>query len=86
MTLRVRDDDLVWREVESEFVILHLGSSQYFRVNGSGAVLFRLLIAGTTPVALAEALVETYELPLQQAQQEAAAFVAALRDKQLVEG
>ena len=76
--MRLRTDAVEWREVEGEIVALDLRDEMYLGVNGSGAVLWPLLVPltctkpavlttsccpGFAPVASSSALVESVMRP-----------------------
>jgi len=46
--LQLRTDDVTWREVDGEVVVLNLRSASYFAVDPSAAALWRALVQGTT--------------------------------------
>ena len=48
MTLRLRTEDLEWREIDSDIVILDGREATYLTLNGSGALLWRLLATDAT--------------------------------------
>lgn len=75
MRYGVRQQDLSWREVDGEVVVLDLASSTYFSLNGSGAVLWGALVDGADTDALAQLLVERYGLAPDVAAVDAAAFL-----------
>lgn len=83
--LRVRQGRLEWRELEGEVVIVDLATSRYLGVNPSGAVLWPLLLAGTTRDALVAALVARYGIDETRAGGDVDAFVAGLRERDLLE-
>lgn len=73
---RVVDDELIWREVEGEVVVVHAASSAYFGVNLSGTVLWtQLATAATTVNELAALLEQHFSRDPERAGQEASAFV-----------
>lgn len=79
-----RTDDLSWREIDGEFVLLDERDWQYLHLNGSGALLWPMLIEGTTSAALADRLVESFELDREAAELDVAAFLADLQARELV--
>jgi hypothetical protein len=84
--LRLRRDGVAWTEVDGEVVALDERASVYVGANAAGGLLWNELVAGTTREALAERLAATYELNLEQAQQDTDAFLTALREQELLEG
>jgi hypothetical protein len=72
----VLGDDLIWREVEGEVVVVHAPSSAYFGVNLSGTVLWTQLAAAATTVdQLATLLEQHFGRDSDRAGEDAAAFV-----------
>lgn len=73
--LTVRQDDLSWRRVDDEVVVLDLRSSRYLSLNGSGALLWEALAEGADEDQLAAALVDEYDIDRARAEQDARAFL-----------
>jgi hypothetical protein len=82
--LSLRTDDLYWREVDDEIVVLEGRGSTYLSVNDSGAVLWRLLARGATREELVAGLVETYGIDADGAAADADRFVDAMRAAQFL--
>jgi hypothetical protein len=84
-TLRLKSDDVVWREVEDELVVLELATTTYLTLNGSARQLWLGLADGASVDVLAKLLVDQYGIPLEQATADAESFVAEMTDRGLVE-
>ena len=84
-TLRLRDSDLVWREVDGEVIVLHKGSWAYLSVNGSGAALWERLAAGATADELAQLLISRFGIDGGRAAGDVERFVSELDRYGLVE-
>ncbi|HYZ82468.1 MAG TPA: PqqD family protein [Solirubrobacteraceae bacterium] len=84
MTFRLRTDELSWRVIDDEVVILDADRATYLAVNGVGARLWPALVEGATLDQLAGMLVEAYEIDHAQARSDAHRFVAALSDQGLI--
>jgi hypothetical protein len=84
MTLRLREHDLDWREIDTEIVALDGDGGVYFSARGSGAVLWRLLAGSTTREKLVQALVETYGIDATQAAADVDDFLASLTERGLL--
>lgn len=80
-TLRLRDSDLEWREVEGEIVALDLRRSNYLAVNHSGAKLWNLLVTGASREELVDHLVNGYGVSRDRAEIETDAFIQMLADQ-----
>jgi hypothetical protein len=83
-SMRVRADAVTWRFVEDEVVILDRRTWGYLSINDSGAVLWQRLVDGATTPELAAALVEDFDVEEATALSDAEAFVAALRERDLL--
>jgi hypothetical protein len=75
-----------WRLVEGEIVALDVRHEEYFVVNGSGATLWPLLAAGTTPEELVAALERQFAVSADQAQADVDAFLAKLSARGILAG
>ena len=84
MTFRLRDDDLNWRQVDDEVVVLDGRRANYLAINGAGARLWPALVDGATLEQLADVLVETYEIDRARATADVNGFVAALAEQGLM--
>lgn len=84
MTLCLREDDLDWREIDDEIVVLDTRDAVYLSVQGSGALVWRLLAESTTKDSLIEALVEKYGVDSTRATADVDAFLATLNDRGLL--
>ena len=84
MLVRIRDDDVQWRRMGDEVVILDLRSARYFSLNETGTRLWSLIVAGASAERLVEELVEAWEVERAAAERDVEAFLADLRDRGLV--
>lgn len=82
--VRLRDDALTWRVVDGDVVVLDLKGGSYYKVNGSGAVLWELLAEPRTPEELVEALVARYDVDRPRALADVATFLDDMRAQQLL--
>lgn len=83
--LRLRRDNLSWRELDDEIVALDGDESLYLATNRAGTLIWRKLAEGTSREALVDELVTTFSIEPQQAGSDVDAFVAELRSKGLLE-
>jgi Coenzyme PQQ synthesis protein D (PqqD) len=84
MTLRLRTDDLEWREIDSDIVVLDGRDATYLTLNGSGALLWRMLAASATRDELVGALLEAYEVEESTAAADTDAFLTNLSEQGLL--
>ncbi len=83
--LRLKLDDIVWREVDNELVVLELSTSTYLTLNGSAKLLWETLTEGSTIERLVLSLVGRYSLPPDQARFDVTAFILTLSERNLIE-
>jgi hypothetical protein len=84
MTLRLRPDDLEWREIDSDIVVLDGRDATYLTLNGTGAVLWRMLAATATRDELVGALLDRYDVQESTAAADTDAFLATLSEQGLL--
>ena len=82
--LRLRGDDLAWREFDGEAVLLDLRTSMYLAANAAATILWRQLEQGTTESALAVLLVDAFDIPAERAAGDVSAFLASCRERGLL--
>jgi len=82
--LKLRDDELSWRQVGDEIIVLDLRSNAYLSINQSGIVLWEMLVDGSTPVRMTERLVSDYGVDEDRARTDVEAFVGMLTERRLL--
>ena len=82
--LRLRDEELHWREVDGEVIALEARNSTYIAANGAGTVLWRALVQGSTRDGLADELVRVYGIDRERALADADGFVGVLSEQGLL--
>jgi hypothetical protein len=83
-SVRLRAQDLDWRELDDEIVVLDGRGAMYSAVRGSGTLLWRLLAEETTRGHLVAAMVDTYDVDVAQAADDVDAFLATLDERGLL--
>lgn len=81
---RLRVDEVVWREVGEDLVVLELSTSTYLTLNGSAKQLWIGLAEGGTVSVLVDRLTAIYGISEEQATTDTEAFLAALADRKLL--
>lgn len=82
--LKLRDEDLSWRQVGDEVIVLDLRSNAYLSINQSGTALWEMLVDGSTPATMAARLVADFGVEEDRARRDVEEFVAMLRDRELL--
>lgn len=83
--MRFRTDDLAWREIDGDLVILDLKSSTYLTANASATVLMKQLISDSTQAELVQALVDAFGTPESQAEKDVLGFLGVLESHGLLD-
>ena len=84
--LKLRTEELDWREIDRDIVILDGRDASYFTVNGSGALLWRTLATGATRDALVNLVLEAYDTDAVTATADVEAFVRTLCERGFLAG
>jgi hypothetical protein len=82
--LQLKVDDVVWREVGDELVVLELSTSTYLTLNGTAKHLWLSLSDGSTVEALVDMLATKYQISHEQATRDTEAFLTSLDDRELL--
>jgi hypothetical protein len=87
MDLRLRTDDLSWREIDDEVIAVDVETSTYLGANKAGTLLWRRLGGGgATRQELADLLVEAYGIEPERARADVESFLDDLAAKGLLAG
>jgi hypothetical protein len=76
--MKLRVDDLTWREIDGDLVVLDLRSSTYLTANASATVLMRELTDERTVPQLTQALVDAFGITEPSAERDVLSFLAEL--------
>jgi hypothetical protein len=82
--LKLRQSDVHWREIDGEVIALETRASRYLATNGTGTILWRALLAGTTRKGLADELVREYGIERERAVADADRFLDTLVELDLL--
>jgi hypothetical protein len=82
--LRLKDDEIEWRSVEDQIVILHRGDWEYLTVNEAGTLLWTKLLGGATRTDLVSLLLAEYDVDEVRAADDVETFLALLSERDLL--
>ena len=82
--MQLRSEGITWQEIDGELVILDTARSVYLTTNVAGTHLAKLLTEDRSLDELADALEAEYGIDRATAMTDAQAFVADLRDSDLL--
>lgn len=85
MQLQVRSDAASWAPTDDgQVIVLDIRTSRYLSLNPSGSALWLKLADGATTAELSATLMARFGIDRQVADTDVAAFLAALRDRDLL--
>jgi len=77
-------DEVVFREIDGEAVLLNLRTGKYFGLDKVGTVIWGLLASRQTVRAVLEGLTERYDAPRERLETDLRRFLELLRDRELI--
>ncbi len=83
--LKLKVEDVVWREVGDELVVLELSTSTYLTLNGTARHIWEALASGSTVDELVRAISDRYRVPIETARADVEAFLGDLEGRELLE-
>jgi Coenzyme PQQ synthesis protein D (PqqD) len=83
--ITLRAEDVVWREVADELVVLELTTSTYLTLNGTAKRIWEGLSSGTTVDELVAMVSDHYGVPLDTARSDVESFLEALDERSLLD-
>ncbi len=82
--MKLRTEDLTWENVEQEIIVLDSRASHYYRLNGSGALLWTILDDGASKAEMISKLMNAYSINDDAAANDVDTFVAELERLELL--
>lgn len=82
--IRLRTDDVEWREADGEVVVLDMRDSTYFAVNRTGAAVWPELVEGATREDLVQRLVDRFDVDEGTAAEDLDRFLGEVRERGLL--
>jgi hypothetical protein len=78
--LRINSQEVAWREIGDEVVVLQMSTATYLSINGTGRTLWNRLADGATRAEL----IDTYEIDADRAARDVDSFVESLAASGLI--
>ncbi len=80
-----KTDEIIWRVVDDEALILNTSNGFYFSMNGTATEAWCLLNDGKSIDEVAQTISERYEIDLQSAKSDVEALLTELKKEKIVE-
>ena len=77
-------DDVTWRDVDEEMIVLHLPTGKYYTFNNTGHLAWKQLAEGKDTAEITLQIMDTYEIDKETAGRDLATFIAGLVEHNLV--
>jgi hypothetical protein len=77
-------ENITWRRVENELVLLNLDTSDYFTLNEIGGIIWERLGEGATIEDIQDKICQEYEVTAAQANKDITTLIAKLRKANLL--
>ena len=77
-------DVMVTTMPDGDMFLLHMGTSQYFSLNATGALLWELLESPVTPAGMSDALFERFEVTREVAAETVRELIRELAHHKLI--
>ena len=84
MTRFVPVPDVLVSHLEGEAVLLHMGTKEYFRLNRTGAHIWKTLEGGADVETVVRGLVETFDVTPAEAEAAVRQLFTELRENRLI--
>ncbi len=78
-------DDVTWRDVSGEMVVLKLSSGEYYTFNEQGRITWLALSEGKSMEQAVRMVVDEYDVSSDKAREDVEAFVVGLMEQELLD-
>ena len=78
-------EEVLFRDLDGESVLLHLGSGQYFGLDEVGTLIWHLLVEGCSLDAIQQRIVAEYDISAEEVKNDVLRIVEELAQNGLVE-
>ena len=78
-------DDVTWRDVSGEMVVLKLSSGEYYTFNEQGRITWLALSEGKSMEQAVRMIVDEYDVSSDKAREDLEAFVVGLMEQELLD-
>lgn len=77
-------ENVTWRDVDNEIVVLKLDNGEYFTFNALGHELWLDIAAGKSINEIIDKITQEFEVEKEQAEQDVKKFISGLLEKDLI--
>lgn len=84
MSLYRLSEDVTWRDVDEEMIVLHLPTGKYYTFNNTGHLVWQQLAEGKDTAAIRSQIMNKYEVDEETANRDLATFINGLKEHNLI--
>ena len=77
-------DDVTWRDVDEEMIVLHLPTGKYYTFNNTGHLVWQQLAEGKDTSDITVQIMDKYEVDKETATNDLSAFISGLKEHNLI--
>lgn len=78
-------ENIVWRDVDNEVVILDIESGNYFTLDGVGRMIWKHLADGNSIADTTEAVINEYDVSEENAKSDIEGLIEQLKEEKIIE-
>jgi len=77
-------EDVTWRDVDEEMIVLHLPTGKYYTFNNTGHLVWQQLAEGKDTSEITSQIMDKYEVDRETASRDVAVFINGLKEHSLI--
>lgn len=77
-------DDVTWRDVDEEMIVLHLPTGKYYTFNNTGHLVWQQLAKGKDTSEITSEIMNKYEVDKETANRDLTTFIDGLKKHNLI--
>jgi len=77
-------EDVTWRDVDEEMIVLHLPTGKYYTFNNTGHLVWQQLAEGKDTSEITSQIMDKYEVDRETASRDVTVFINGLKEHSLI--
>jgi len=84
MAYKINKEDVVWRDINGEIVVLNCDSGNYYLLNKTGSLIWKLIERNTTQNEVVKKIKQKYKVSQSQAAKDVGTLINHLKQESLI--
>ena len=84
MSIYTLSDDVTWRDVDEEMIVLHLPTGKYYTFNNTGHLAWKQLAEGRDTSEITVQIMDKFDVDEETAKRDLDTFIAGLKEHNLI--